>query len=112
MIILIVVNMSAVSFFTSVLQLVKAYLRCFVVVGGGGGSGGGGVSVVLQSGYSLGSSLWSTEAVRAKVELHHPDNSDLAFLYGTIVTDGGDHTLHDNDTPTSNVCVFANKQVI
>ena len=45
MIIFIVVNMSAVSFFRSVLQLVKAYLRCFVVVVvgvGGGGDGGGG----------------------------------------------------------------------
>ena len=50
--------------------------------------------------------------MRAKAKLHHPDNPDLAFLYGTIVTDGGDHTLHDNDAPTSNVCVFANKQVI
>ena len=87
------------------------FYRFVVVVGGGGGGRGVGV-VVLQSGYLLGSSLWSTEAVRAKVELHHPDNPDLAFLYGTIVTDGGDHTLHDNDAPTSNVCVFANKQVI
>ena len=67
---------------------------------------------VLQNECSLGSLVSRTEAVKTKVKLHHPDSPDLAFLYGTIVTDGGDHALHDNDAPTYNVCVFANKQVI
>ncbi|KAK7504741.1 hypothetical protein BaRGS_00003769 [Batillaria attramentaria] len=53
-----------------------------------------------------------TEAVKSTVKLHHPDSPDLAFLYGTIVTDGGDHSLGDNgDAPTTNICVFADKQV-
>jgi trans-L-3-hydroxyproline dehydratase len=39
--------------------------------------------------------------------LHHPDDPDLAFLYGTILTDGG-----DGDTrPTANICVFAAAEV-
>ena len=31
-----------------------------------------------------------TEAAQAPVPLAHPDDPDLAFLYGTILTDGGD----------------------
>ena len=31
-----------------------------------------------------------TEAVRAQMPLAHPDDPDLAFLYGTILTDGAD----------------------
>src|SRR4051794_23298556 len=37
----------------------------------------------------------------------HPDADDLAFLYGTILTDGGDGA----GEPTTNVCVFADGQV-
>jgi proline racemase len=31
-----------------------------------------------------------TEKVYAALPLSHPDHQDLAFLYGTILTDGGD----------------------
>ncbi|WP_374384654.1 proline racemase family protein [Dongia sp.] len=48
-----------------------------------------------------------TEAVKAQVQLHHPDDPDLAFLYGTILTDGGD----GNTSPTANICVFAAEEV-
>lgn len=41
------------------------------------------------------------------IPLAHPDSPDLAFLYGTIITDGGD----GKDIPTRNVCVFAESQV-
>ncbi|XP_039980654.1 trans-L-3-hydroxyproline dehydratase isoform X3 [Xiphias gladius] len=30
-----------------------------------------------------------TKAVKSQVKLHHPTSDDLAFLYGTILTDGG-----------------------
>lgn len=48
-----------------------------------------------------------TEAVKAQVKLDHPDDPDLAFLYGTILTDGGD----GKDAPSANVCVFAAEEV-
>jgi len=48
------------------------------------------------------------EAVKAKVSLHHPDSDDLAFLYGTIVTDGEDAF---SDKPTVNLTVFADREV-
>ena len=41
------------------------------------------------------------------MDLSHPDADDLAFLYGTILTDGGDGA----GEPTTNVCVFADGQV-
>jgi proline racemase len=47
-----------------------------------------------------------TEQAR-DIPLAHPDAADLAFLYGTIITDGGD----GKDAPTCNVCVFADSQV-
>jgi proline racemase len=31
-----------------------------------------------------------TKATQKQVKLHHPDDSELAFLYGTIITDGND----------------------
>ena len=40
--------------------------------------------------------------------LRHPDSDDLAFLYGTIVTDGEDVF---SDKPTVNLTVFADKEV-
>ncbi|KAF7669175.1 hypothetical protein LDENG_00240840 [Lucifuga dentata] len=49
-----------------------------------------------------------TKAVRSQVKLHHPASDDLAFLYGTILTDGNDNYSSD---PTANVCVFAEAQV-
>jgi proline racemase len=48
-----------------------------------------------------------TEAVKAQVPLAHPDAADLAFLYGTILTDGGD----GKTGPSANVCVFAAEEV-
>ena len=50
----------------------------------------------------------SVEAVRSKVLLRHPDGDDLAFLYGTIVTDGEDNF---SDSPTVNLTVFADREV-
>ena len=47
-------------------------------------------------------------AVRAAHPLHHPDDADLAFLYGTILTDGADTF---SASPTANICVFAGAQV-
>ena len=49
-----------------------------------------------------------TEAVKAAVPLSHPDSPDLAFLYGSILTDGGDGS---GGIATRNVCVFADAEV-
>ncbi len=49
-----------------------------------------------------------TEAVRQAVPLSHPDSPDLAFLYGSILTDGGGGA---GGVATKNVCVFADAQV-
>jgi len=49
-----------------------------------------------------------TAAVREAHPLHHPDDADLAFLYGTILTDGADAF---SAIPTANICVFAGAQV-
>ncbi|KAK6181489.1 hypothetical protein SNE40_009330 [Patella caerulea] len=47
-------------------------------------------------------------AVKREIKIESPENADLGFLYGTIITD-------DNDSysciPTSNICVFADRQV-
>jgi trans-L-3-hydroxyproline dehydratase len=50
-----------------------------------------------------------TEAVKAQVALDHPDSADLAFLYGTILTDGAD--AYDAATASANICVFAEREV-
>jgi trans-L-3-hydroxyproline dehydratase len=42
------------------------------------------------------------------VPLAHPDAADLAFLYGTILTDGDDGA---GASPTANICVFAEREV-
>lgn len=47
------------------------------------------------------------QAVAKTVPIEHPDEPDLAFLYGTILTDGGD----GKDAPSRNVCIFAGRQV-
>ncbi|NP_001008128.1 trans-L-3-hydroxyproline dehydratase [Xenopus tropicalis] len=49
-----------------------------------------------------------TESVKAQVKLNHPDSDDLAFLYGTILTDGKDSY---SEEPTANICIFAESQV-
>ncbi len=48
-----------------------------------------------------------TQAAKRAVPLDHPDDADLAFLYGTILTDGGD----GKDKASVNVCVFAEREV-
>ncbi|MEQ8482120.1 MAG: proline racemase family protein [Hoeflea sp.] len=49
-----------------------------------------------------------TRAAQAEIPLSHPDAEDLAFLYGSILTDGRDAF---SDQPTRNICVFADRQV-
>lgn len=49
-----------------------------------------------------------TTTAKKQVALDHPDDDDLAFLYGTIITDGDDEW---SDKPTANICVFADEQV-
>ncbi|XP_028296179.1 trans-L-3-hydroxyproline dehydratase isoform X2 [Gouania willdenowi] len=49
-----------------------------------------------------------TNAVKSQMKLYHPTSDDLAFLYGTILTDGKDQYSSE---PTANVCVFAEAQV-
>lgn len=49
-----------------------------------------------------------TERVKRDVPLAHPDHADLAFLYGSILTDGGDGS---RGVATRNVCVFAEAEV-
>jgi trans-L-3-hydroxyproline dehydratase len=49
-----------------------------------------------------------SEAVRAAVPLSHPEHNDLAFLYGSILTDG--HERPD-EGPSRNLCVFADAEV-
>lgn len=48
-----------------------------------------------------------TAATAAQVPLHHPDDEDLAFLYGTILTD----EAAPGAAASANVCVFAERQV-
>lgn len=50
----------------------------------------------------------STDAAKTHLSLLHPHSHDLAFVYGTILTD--DYT-QSVDGPATNLCVFANKQV-
>ena len=49
-----------------------------------------------------------TEAAKKQIPLEHPDDADLAFLYGTILTDGADEWA---ETPSANICVFAEREV-
>lgn len=46
-------------------------------------------------------------AAAKAIPIEHPDEPDLAFLYGTILTDGGD----GKNTPSRNVCIFAGRQI-
>ena len=47
-------------------------------------------------------------ATAASVPIEHPGSPDLGFLYGTILTDGGDGT---GGQPSRNVCIFAGRQI-
>lgn len=49
-----------------------------------------------------------TDRLKAEFPLSHPDHGDLAFLYGTILTDGRDAF---SDGVTKNICVFAEAEV-
>lgn len=49
-----------------------------------------------------------TDRLKATFPLSHPDHDDLAFLYGSILTDGGDGS---RGVPTKNICVFAEAEV-
>ncbi|HET6469518.1 MAG TPA: proline racemase family protein [Geminicoccaceae bacterium] len=49
-----------------------------------------------------------SEAAKRQIALAHPDDPDLAFLYGTILTDDRDGIAGG---PSANICVFANRQV-
>lgn len=49
-----------------------------------------------------------TERVKHAFPPAHPDAADLGFLYGTILTDGGDGS---GGVATRNVCVFAEAEV-
>lgn len=42
-------------------------------------------------------------------KINHPESEDLSFLYGTILTDGKDTY---SEEPTTNICVFADEQVL
>lgn len=45
-------------------------------------------------------------AAAGDCELAHPDSGELAYLYGSILTDGV-----DDERPSANICVFADAQV-
>jgi trans-L-3-hydroxyproline dehydratase len=49
-----------------------------------------------------------SRAVKAQVPIRHPDEADLGYLYGTILTDGRDR---HSEQSTANICVFADRQV-
>ncbi len=49
-----------------------------------------------------------TAAARKTIEVRHPQEPDLSFLYGTILTDDADPQKAE---PTYNVCVFAEGQI-
>ena len=44
--------------------------------------------------------------MKKEIEINHPESAELSFLYGTIITDG-----EDTKETTSNVCVFADREV-
>ncbi len=58
---------------------------------------------------SLVDAAWAvTCAAKSQLALEHPSHPDLAFLYGTILTDG---SQGQGGRPSANVCVFADRQV-
>ena len=52
-----------------------------------------------------------SNATKSQIKLHHADSEELAFLYGTIITDGNDKYSGNLQEPTAHVCVFADNQV-
>ena len=49
-----------------------------------------------------------SDVMRAAVPLSHPEHDDLAFLYGSILTDGRERS---EEGPSRNICVFADAEV-
>ena len=49
-----------------------------------------------------------TDAVRGAIAITHPDEPDLGFLYGTILTDDA---APDSAAPSYNLCIFAEGQI-
>ncbi len=49
-----------------------------------------------------------SDAVKAQIPITHPEEADLGYLYGTILTDGGNGRT---GSPSANICVFADEQV-
>ena len=49
-----------------------------------------------------------SDVVRAAVPLSHPEHDELAFLYGSILTDGRERP---EEGPSRNICVFADAEV-
>ncbi|MBM3726544.1 MAG: proline racemase [Acidobacteria bacterium] len=47
-----------------------------------------------------------TRAVRSAIPIAHPEEPDLGFLYGTILTDGS-----SAPAPSANLCIFAEGQI-
>ena len=47
-----------------------------------------------------------TDVIRSTIPMVHPDEPDLGFLYGTIITDGA-AAPHES----ANLCIFAERQV-
>ncbi|GFV48242.1 trans-L-3-hydroxyproline dehydratase [Trichonephila clavipes] len=52
--------------------------------------------------------VYRLEAVSEQIPILHPESPELSFLYGTIITDGRDRFT---DGPSTNICIFADKQV-
>ncbi len=50
-----------------------------------------------------------TLAAKSAIRLEHPDSPELAFLYGTILTDGGSGKKEEG--PSTNICVFADREI-
>ena len=48
------------------------------------------------------------QAIARTLPIEHVDEPDLAFLYGTILTDGG---VGAGGVPSRNVCIFAGRQI-
>lgn len=47
-------------------------------------------------------------AVKEQVKVTHPEEAELGFLYGTILTDG---RFGNEGGPSANICVFADEQI-
>ena len=48
---------------------------------------------------------------REKITVSHPEEDDLAFMYGVIITDGKDQFSEFKDEPSCNICFFGDGQV-